>query len=48
MAEVDPEPGGGPAPAARRLRFIEVLRIVDHSQDDETLERDEQAPPADQ
>jgi hypothetical protein len=43
--------------ALRRLRaafgFVEVLRIVDHNDDhdqddDEPLERGEQAPPADQ
>jgi hypothetical protein len=48
MAEVDPEQ----AAALRRLRaavgFVEVLRIVDHAQDDDELIEDgEQALPAD-
>jgi hypothetical protein len=48
MAEVDP-PGGG----LRRLRadfgFVEVLRIVDHAQDDDELIEDgELTPPADE
>jgi hypothetical protein len=46
MAEVDPDQ----EVALRRLRaafgFIEVLRIVDHDQDQEP-EEGEQAPPAD-
>jgi hypothetical protein len=48
MAEVDPEQ----AAALRRLRaavgFVEVLRIIDHAQDDDELIEDgEQALPAD-
>jgi hypothetical protein len=48
MAEVDPEQEA----ALRRLRaafgFVEVLRIVDHAQDDDELIEDgEQVPPAD-
>jgi hypothetical protein len=49
MAEVDPDQEA----ALRRLRaafgFVEVLRIVDHEQDqdDEPLQEGEHAPPAD-
>jgi hypothetical protein len=50
MAQLDPDQ----AAALRRLRaafgFVEVLRIVDHEQDqdqDEPLGEGEQAPPAD-
>jgi hypothetical protein len=47
MAELDPDQEA----ALRRLRaafgFVEVLRIVDHDQDDEPTEKGEQAPPAD-
>ena len=50
MAEVDPDQEA----ALRRLRaavgFVEILRIVDHEQDqdqDEPLAEGEQAPPAD-
>jgi hypothetical protein len=49
MAEVDPEQEA----ALRRLRaafgFVEVLRIVDHAQDDdELIENGELTPPADE
>ena len=51
MAEIDPDQQA----ALRRLRsafgFVEALRIVDHDvgqdQDDEPIEEDERAPPAD-
>jgi hypothetical protein len=49
MAEVDPDQDA----ALRRLRaafgFVEVLRIIDHEQDqddDEAVEDGQQAPPA--
>jgi hypothetical protein len=46
MAEVDPDQEA----ALRRLRaafgFVEVLRILDHDQDDEPIEEGEHGPPS--
>ncbi len=52
MAELDPDQQAALRRLRAAFRFVEILRIIDHhdrqdQDDDQPVEEDEQAPPAD-